>query len=461
MGSIRGKDVVHAPRLLPERAVERWWAPVQRFLHVEAASGMILLACTVAALILANSPWAEPFAAIWKIPVVVAIGGFRLDDTLGHLIINDGLMTVFFFVVGLEVKREIVAGELADRRKALLPVVGAAGGMVLPAAIYLAFQWGEPGQRGWAIPMATDIAFVVGFLALFGPRIPFGLKIFLLSLAIVDDLGAVLIIALVFTDSLAWNWLSVGVVGFIVTYLLNYIGVRQVGVYVVVGAFIWLAFLQAGVHPTVAGVLLGLLTPASAWVDESAFRKVLDVVARSDGEVSDPAKQLARLSTLRFAAMEMVSPLHRLEVGLHPVVAFGIMPLFALANAGVPLQPSALTDPVAIAVAAGLAIGKPVGISIFCFLAVRLGVTALPAGVSWRMVVAGACLAGIGFTMALFLNGLAFHEEGMATLEAAGKIGTLTGSLISALLGAVLMAWAVSRPRVSPTDRDESLKRFE
>jgi NhaA family Na+:H+ antiporter len=431
---------------LPEAPVERWLAPVTRFLHIEAASGVVLLACTAVALALANSRAAEWFAAVWKIPVSLAIGRFALSGDVGHLIVNDGLMAIFFFVVGLEVKREMVHGELRDRRKALLPIFAALGGVVAPASIYLALQWGEPGQRGWAVPMATDIAFVVGLLALFGTRVPFGFKILLLTLAIVDDLVAVLIIAFVFTETLAWGWLGLAAGAFGVIYVFNHIGVRSVGVYVAVGVLIWLAFLQSGVHPTVSGVLLGLLTPAHAWIGRQTFADVLKAAwERASGEAGDPHGADADVGRTQFAVREAVSPLHRLEHGLHPWVAFGIMPLFALANAGVALSPSSLGEPVALAVGASLTIGKPVGIIIACVLAVRFRVTSLPEDVTWGMLTGGACLAGIGFTMALFLNALAFPVAEFPAFEAAGKIGTLAGSLVSAIIGAAILSLVLRR----------------
>jgi Na+:H+ antiporter, NhaA family len=419
---------------------------VTRFLHIEAASGVVLIACTAVALALANSPMAEWSASLWTTPVSLSIGALTLSGDIVHLIVNDGLMTIFFFVVGLEVKREMVYGEFRDPRKALLPVFAAMGGVVMPAAIYLALLWGEPGQRGWAIPMATDIAFVVGVLALFGTRVPLGLKILLLSLAIVDDLVAVLIIAFVFTDALAWNWRGLAAGAFGIVYVFHTIGVRSVSVYVVVGAFIWLAFLQSGVHPTVAGVLLGLLTPAHAWIGQKTFADVLKAAwQRTSREGRDARSAPADVGRTRFAAREAVSPLQRLEDGLHLWVAFGIMPVFALANAGVVLSPSSLGEPVAIAVAAGLAIGKPIGIMVLCLLAVRSRVTSLPEGVTWGMLAGGACLAGIGFTMALFLTALAFPVADFPVNEAAGKIGTLAGSLVSAVLGAVVLSSALRR----------------
>lgn len=429
---------------LPTPPIERWLTPVRRFLHIESASGIVLLACTVLALALANSPLAGWYASLWKTRVELSIGGLHLDGDLGHLVINDGLMAIFFFVIGLEIKRELVAGELREVRKALLPVFAAVGGMLLPACVYLALQWGEPGQRGWAIPMATDIAFVVGVLALFGPRIPLGLKILLLSLAIVDDLGAVLVIAFGYTAALAWNWLAVAVLGLVVTSGLNRLGVRSVGVYVLCGVVIWLAVYKSGIHPTVAGVLLGLLTPANAWVGDTTFRTVVGRLwERLRGGAPQDDRRHADLDQLQFAAREAVSPLQRLENELHPWVSFVIMPVFALANAGVALEVSGLVEPVAFASAAGLVLGKPVGILLFCWLAVALGLAALPDGVTWRMLVGGACLAGIGFTMALFINGLAFPVAVFPTKEAAGKLGVLLGSLVSALLGVGILLWAL------------------
>ncbi|MCI0681374.1 MAG: Na+/H+ antiporter NhaA [Gemmataceae bacterium] len=272
----------------PRPLIERWLRPLVRFLEVEASSGLVLLACTVIALVMMNSPWAETFAAIWKTPVAISVGTFELRETLAH-VINDGLMTIFFFVVGLEIKRELVAGELRDPRKAALPAVAALGGMVAPAAMYLLFQGGRPGESGWGIPMATDIAFVVGFLALLGSRVPPGLKILLLSLAIVDDIGAVLVIAVFYTSNLSFFALGLAALGFAAAYFFNLIGVRRVPIYVILGICIWLAFLKSGVHPTVAGVMLGLLTPASAWIGDRTLMDVVNKVFRDlRGEHAEP-----------------------------------------------------------------------------------------------------------------------------------------------------------------------------
>ncbi|MCE2799228.1 MAG: Na+/H+ antiporter NhaA [Planctomycetaceae bacterium] len=437
---------------IPVPQVARWLVPVKRFLHIEATSGVVLMLCTLIALLIANSPWDGAFEKFWHTHVAFELGKLKIDGHLGHLIVNDVLMTIFFFVVGLEVKREVVAGELRDPRKALLPIVGALGGVVTPALIYFLMQYGQEGQRGWAIPMATDIAFVVGILALLGNRIPFGLKIFLLTLAIVDDILAVLVIATVFTETIAWGYLMMALVGFALCWLLNRIGVREVPIYVIVGIAIWVGFYKAGIHPTIAGVVLGLMTPATAWIRRKTFLEVMgdfwdsirqdreaDEAQNDTNHPSNERHVPINLEQLRFLARESHSPLHRLEMGLHPWVAYAIMPIFALANAGVELDPEALTSGVSIAVATGLAMGKPLGIFLFCFLAVRLGWTRLPNGVTWPIFLGGACLGGIGFTMALFLNALSFPVEDYPVLEGAGKIGTLAGSAISAVLGTVIL----------------------
>jgi NhaA family Na+:H+ antiporter len=432
---------------LPISPVQHLSRPFVRFLELEAASGVVLLACTFVALVWSNSPWAASYQAFWHTPVGLTIGTWRLEHSLAHWI-NDGLMTIFFFVVGLEIKRELVMGELREPRKAALPAVAALGGMIVPAAIYLALQGGRPGERGWGIPMATDIAFVVGFLALLGSRVPLGLKILLLSLAIVDDIGAVLVIALFYSTGVSLTWLAVAGLGFVLTGLLNRIGVRRVPVYVVVGGGIWLAFLQAGIHPTVAGVLLGLLTPASAWIGDRTLIEVLTDALRH-GQQGSAALQ--HRSQLAWAAREAVSPLQRLETGLHPWVAFGIMPLFSLANAGVPIEIAALTHPVALAVTAGLVLGKPVGIFLFSWLAVQVGLARLPGGVNWKVLLGGGCLGGIGFTMSLFIAGLALQGQQLA----AGKLGTLVGSAVSAVAGCLLLLTFLGKKTPAPAPEAE------
>ncbi len=404
--------------------VGRLVAPLARFFRVEASGGVVLLLFTALALVLANSPLAAGFEGFWEMPVGLTIGGLGLDKSLRHWI-NDGLMVLFFFLVGLEIKRELVSGELAESRKALLPVVAALGGMVVPAGLYLLLMGARPGRHGWGVPMATDIAFVVGILTLLGPRVPQGLKVLLLTLAIADDIGAVLVIAVAYSADLSLLALGLAGGGLALVLVLPWLGVRGLPAYIVLGAGIWLAFLKSGVHPTVAGVLLGLLTPASPGLRR---RVLLDVV-------SDLYTRLRGQRGAWPGAPEAVSPLDRLEHALHPWVAFAVMPVFALANAGVAIEPAALASPVALAVAAALVLGKPAGIFLFSWLSVRLGLTSLPAGLSWRVLLGAGCLGGIGFTMSLFMAGLALAGP----LHDQAKVGILGGSAVSAVLGCLLL----------------------
>jgi NhaA family Na+:H+ antiporter len=430
------------PPLLPEEPVDRLVGPFARFFHVEAAGGVVLLAAAGCALLLANSPLSEAYLGLWRTPLTLALGDFAMSHSLQHWI-SDGLMAVFFFVIGLEVKRELVTGELRDPRKAALPIAAALGGMLAPAAIYLSLQLGAPGERGWGIPMATDIAFLVGCMAVLGPRVPAGLRVLLLSLAIADDIGAILVIALGYTEKLAWGWLGFGLLGIALVRVLAQIGVRSVAIYALVGAAVWLGFHESGVHATIAGVILGLLTPARSWVAGERLRAIVERAGQYlHGEwPTSPAVRRALLREVETAARETLSPLERLEDRLHPWQSFLIVPLFALANAGVALSPSAIGDPIALAVLLGLAVGKPLGIVAFSWLAVRSGLATLPAGVSWGILAAGGCLAGIGFTMALFIAELALDGAGLA----AAKVGILAGSALSAALGLALLARLLPR----------------
>ncbi|MCU0563542.1 MAG: Na+/H+ antiporter NhaA [Desulfobacterales bacterium] len=428
---------------LPPRPVQRFIDPITRFLHVQSTSGIVLLVATAAALVLANSPLAGPVSAFWKTPVGLKIGSIEFVHSLRHWI-NDGLMALFFFVVGLEVKREIAVGELRELRLAALPIAAALGGMVVPAGIYLLLQGGGPAARGWGIPMATDIAFVVGCLALMGPRIPRGLRVLLLSLAIADDLGAILVIAIGYTAQVHLLPLACAAAGVALILLLSRLGVRSLIVFVPVGTAIWLGVHESGVHATIAGVALGLITPARPLVGRRLLAGFLEATSAymQGDDWKDSRRRYQLTVSLRRAARETVSPLERIETALHPWVSYAIMPLFAFANAGVAFEAGGFADPVAVAVIAGLGIGKPVGIFLFSRLAVVSGLARLPEGVGWRMLFGGGVLAGIGFTMALFIAGLAL--EG-AALEAA-KVGILAGSLASALCGMVLLHAFSPRP---------------
>lgn len=432
---------------LPREPIDRLIGPLERFLHVEAAGGVVLLACTVCALALANSPWQEGFLALWKTPLRVGLGGFEMSHSLKHWI-NDALMAVFFFVIGLEVKRELVVGELREPRRAALPVAAAAGGMLVPAGIYLWLQGEGPAAAGWGIPMATDIAFVVGCLALFGSRVPHSLRVLLLSLAIADDIGAIAVIAIGYTESLSLAALAAGVAGLAGVVALARLGVRSMLVYALAGAAIWLAFHESGVHATIAGVALGLLTPAHAYVGEGGMAAALERASAffRGGRSAHASGRAAQIRGLERVTREAISPLEYVEARLHPWVGFAIMPLFALANAGVPLGTGGIAHPVSVAVAAGLVLGKPLGILAFSWLAVRAGIARLPDGVGWDVIAGGAALAGIGFTMALFIAALALEGP---QLDAA-KLGTLGASLVSAALGMGLLAWRLPREKELP-----------
>ena len=434
------------PALFPRQPIDRLTAPLSRFLHVQAAGGIVLLAATMVALALANSPLYEPFLTFWKTPCGFEFGAFQMRHPLYHWI-NDGLMVIFFFVIGLEIKRELVLGELRDVRRASLPIAAAIGGMVVPALVYLALQAGEPGQRGWGIPMATDIAFVAGCMAVLGNRIPHGFRVMILTLAIADDIGAILVIAIGYTASINGTALGLGALGIALVSLLARLGVRSFVVYTLLGMFIWLAFHESGVHATIAGVILGLMTPARAYLSGTAVGEALahacELVAGGDlSERQHPAHDVRRV---RRAARESVSPLEYLEAALHPWVAFVIMPLFALANAGVAVNPADLADRLALAVVFGLVLGKPIGIFAASWAAVRLGIGRLPDGVSWGVLLAGGVLAGIGFTMSLFIAGLALPEE----LLSVAKVGVLTGSLASALIGMGLLVVQLRQRRAA------------
>ncbi len=429
---------------LPDEPIQKLLAPLARFLHVEAAGGAVLLVASVVALVLANSPLSEAYLAFWKTPFEIGFGETELDHSLKHWI-NDGLMGIFFFVMGLEVKRELVLGELRDLRRAALPIAAAIGGMLVPAGVYLFLEGSGPYRAGWGIPMATDIAFVIGCLAILGSRVPPSLRVMLVSLAIADDIGAILVIAIGYTAEVDLVALLLGFVGIGLVRVMALSGVRSIGAYVLVGGLVWLAFHESGVHATIAGVILGLLTPAKEWVDDNLLHQAVERTGdflRGD-EAASEASRVALMQRVSVAARESVSPLVRLETALHPWVAFAIMPIFALANAGVVVEASAFTNSVAWAIGAGLLIGKPVGILGMSWLAVRLGIAQRPDDVGWDLILAGGFLAGIGFTMSLFISALALPLE----IRDAAKLGILVASILAGALGLGLL-W-VRLPRAA------------
>jgi NhaA family Na+:H+ antiporter len=424
-----------------ESPLARILSPMGAFIHNSASSGIVLLLATIIALILANSPLASAYDQVLHTYIGISVGPYALKYSLQHWI-NDGLMAIFFFLVGLEIKRELLAGELSSLRAALLPVLAAAGGVAVPALIYTLFNYGRVGASGWAIPMATDIAFALGLLALLGSRVPFGLKVFLTAVAIVDDLIAVLVIAVFYTSSINWLALGAGFGILAVLSLANFFGIRTILVYVVFGVLVWLAFLQSGVHATIAGVLVAWTVPARNRIYPAVFleqaRGILSHFEKgplnSTKMLTDEEQQHAVIA-LEEACENVQAPLQKMEHSLHFWVQFIIMPTFALANAGVAFSLSSLggvTYTVPLGIILGLVIGKPIGILGACWLAARAGLVSLPSGVRWNHMVGAGCLAGIGFTMSLFIATLGFGES---HLLVTAKTGILVASVIAGTIG--------------------------
>ena len=442
---------LHSERFIPRRFIR----PALRFTQVEAASGIVLLVAAVIAIIWANSSFGDSYQELWETSFKIEVGSFHLEETLRGLV-NDGLMAVFFLVVGLEIKRELVVGELRDPKAAALPAIAALGGMVVPALIFLAFVAGEGGEatRGWGIPMATDIAFSIGIVALLGSRVPVGAKLFLLALAIVDDIGAIAVIAVFYTEDLSFSWLAAALITLIIMWAAQKGGIRASAFYWPMGILAWFFLLESGVHATLAGVALGLMTPARPmYSDEEYHRKATYVLSTYAPEPESPhghdridheARQLGSI------ANESIAPLNRLEHLLHPWSSFLIVPLFALANAGVRFGGvdilDALTSPVALGVAAGLLVGKIVGISAFTALAVRLGLGRLPRHTTWTHLFGLAALAGVGFTVSLFVTGLAFKSPALTDLA---KIGIFAGSGIAGIIGYLILRFTGRPPKTS------------
>ncbi len=432
----------------------RFVRPLVRFTHVEAAGGIVLLVAAAIAMIWANSPWGHTYAEFWESHLAINLGPFHFDESMEH-VVNDGLMVIFFFVVGLEIKRELVVGELADRRRAALPAFAALGGMVAPALIYLAFVSGTGGEAldGWGIPMATDIAFSVGVISLLGSRVSVSAKLFLLALAIADDIGAIAVIAVFYTDDLSIVWLAEAIVLVAAVYLAQRVNVRSVLFYAIIGTVVWYFVFESGVHATLAGVALGLMTPATAYISDEDFKqRARWILDRYDMDAASPrARERIDADAMELSqiARESVSPLDRLESALHPWSSFVIVPLFALANAGVRFADidvaEAITSAVSLGVAFGLVAGKIVGITLFTWLAVRFGLGVLPRRTGWRDIVGLGALAGIGFTVSLFITELAFTDE---MLTDAAKLGIFVGSLVAGVLGYTLL-------RASPTPAEE------
>jgi NhaA family Na+:H+ antiporter len=421
---------------LPTEIADRLTRPFARFLKIKVATGVMLFAATVVALIVSNSKWAAPFSAFWELPIGLHFGSLDFTRSL-KLWINEGLMTLFFFVVALELKRSLALGELRSLQVAALSFAGALGGMLVPATLYVALMNSQLGTHSWGTVVATDAAFVIGCLALLGSRIPPSLRLFLLSLAIFDDVGAILVVALGFGDTLNWAALGLAVLVLIATLGATLIGIRSAVVYFLLASVIWLCFDASGINPTFTGVVLGLMTSTHGWVSDDRLRAILERVLaypRGDHWSGDTVDR-RDLQRAGVAVAEALSPVERLEMALHPWVGFLIMPLFAFANAGVTIPGTDIGQPVVVAIFVGLVFGKPIGVVASSWLAVRLGFATKPSDLNWSLLAAGGLLAGIGFTMSLFIAGLAYSP---LILDAA-KVGILAASVASAAAGLLML----------------------
>jgi NhaA family Na+:H+ antiporter len=429
-----------------ETPIARVLGPMHEFVHRSASSGVVLIVVTLVALVLANSGLAQTYTAVLESSISIAVGPFVLKESVLHWI-NDGLMAIFFFLVGLEIKREVTVGELANLRTAMLPIVAAIGGVLMPALIYAALNFNGIGVRGWGVPMATDIAFALGCLALLGDRIPFGLKIFLTAVAIVDDLIAVLVIALFYSGGLNFGALGVGFGVLVALALANIFGIRTMLFYLGFGVILWLAFLQSGVHATIAGVVLAFTIPARNRIDAPTFvRRAGHILQRLDPTEAESMPMLTAEAHLQAVidlenlCEQVEAPLQKLEHALHTWVHFLIMPIFALANAGVSLTSTTITGEtsfVALGIVLGLIVGKPIGLFSAAWLGVRTGIAELPPRVRWRHILGASILGGIGFTMSLFIASLAFLN---AEVLATAKLAILIASFIAATTGVLLLS---------------------
>ena len=446
------KNWIDSDRFIPARFIR----PVLRLTRIEAASGLVLVAAAVFAMLWANLPvFGDSYVHFWHNQHLdLTLGPVHFTEDFKHLV-NDGLMAIFFLVVGLEIKRELVLGELRDPRKAALPVVAALGGMVLPALIYVAFNAGDPAAlRGWGVPMATDIAFSLGVLALLGSRVPVGARLFLLAVAIADDIGAIAVIAIFYTDDLSLGYLALGIAVLVLIAIATRVNIRSHILYAPLALIAWFCFLESGVHSTIAGVILGFITPSRPLYNNREFdraaREIVDIFPVHSSEPGFQEKVEYEARQLAAVARESISPLARLQHQLHNWSAFVIVPIFALANAGVSLAGidliDSVTSRVALGVAVGLVVGKAIGVTGFGWLVVKLGWGRLPSGIGWQHMIGTAMLAGIGFTVALFIGELAFTDHTVIDLA---KIGIFTGSILAGVLGYLILRSTPERSRPS------------
>lgn len=420
----------------------------QSFFKKEASSSLLLLLASFFAVGWASSSFAPLYHGLWHTDLSLSLGDYRITKTIVHWV-NDGLMTFFIFIVGLEIKREILVGELSSRKSALLPVVAALGGMLFPGIIYLALNRGTATAQGWGIPMATDIAFALGAIAVFGRKLPVGLRVFLSAFAIADDLGAVIIIALFYTKQIVWQYLLISIFFVVGLAVANLLWLRWALVYALLGLGVWVAVLGSGVHPTVAGFVVAMFIPARGKYDTDRF---VQMVKKIMGEFECEEQScgysilldrghLNAVHDLELACHDVETPLQRLEHALHPWVAFGLLPVFAFGNAGLTLKgmniASAAVQPVALGITLGLFLGKPLGVTLFSYLAVKTGIASLPAEVRWSQILGAGMLGGIGFTMSLFISGLSFASPAIHNYC---RLGILLGSILSATAGLLFLS---------------------
>ncbi len=429
--------------MIKNTTIEKIAAPIGRFIHLEYTSGIVLLISVLVAIIWANiSP--ENYHHLWDVKLSVGFADFILNKPL-HIWINDGLMAIFFFVIGLELKREFMDGELSSFRKASLPMGAALGGMIVPAVIYVAVNYGKDSSTGWGIPMATDIAFALALLSLAGKHIPPSIKVFLSALAVADDLGAVLVIAFFYTVGVNFTALGIAGVFLAMLYIGNRIGIRNSAFYLILGICVWLGFLFSGVHATIAGVLVAFTIPAATRINEVVYtNRLKELTKEFEQEIPinstlTTKNQHHTIQQVKKLSLEAETPLQKIEHTLHPWVAFVIMPLFALANSGIIIGESffsSILNPISIGVAMGLVIGKLIGISLFTWLMVKVGIGKLPEGANWRHIFGVSLLGGIGFTMSLFISGLAFSN---ANYIEQAKYGILIASILAGVFGSFVL----------------------
>ena len=425
--------------------------PFLRFFRIEASGGILLIVATVVALVMANSDLGDVYESFWKKDFTIGTDAFKLTKPI-ILWINDGLMAIFFFLVGLEIKRELLAGELSSPKKAALPIIAAVGGMLVPAGLFLFFNRNGQGLEGWGIPMATDIAFSLGILSLLGKRVPIALKVFLVAFAIIDDIGAVLVIAFFYSSQIHWDLMFMALALLGLLFVFNTINLRYIPMYMIVGWVIWYLFLKSGIHPTIAGVLIAFSIPASRKIQLKDFNYRIN---RNLNDFSEELceesftlnqRQLAAIDNMQSQIDKVQSPLQALEYNLHGFVTYIVMPLFAFANAGVVLGGAGLEsfNTLTLSISGSLVLGKVLGIFLFSYLTVRLGISALPNKISWHHILGAGMLGGIGFTMSLFISNLAY--DNIILLNQA-KLGILLGSLVAAILGYVYLKIVLSRSK--------------